>query len=164
MKNFEDLFQSTFKENKDRIFRICRSYTDKNADAEDLFQEVLLNVWKALPSFKGHSNIDTWVYRITLNTCFKNLSFEKKKKQHFIRINGIDFKDTSRDLSGEKQAEFDKLTSCINQLKMGDKSIVLLYLEELPYREIAQVIGISENHVAVKMKRIKTKLSICIKP
>ena len=63
-----------------------------------------------------------------------------------------------------KQEEFDKLTSCINQLKPGDKSIVLLYLEELPYREIAQVIGISENHVAVKMKRIKTKLSICIKP
>lgn len=164
MKNFEDLFQSTFKENKDRIFRICHSYAKEKADAEDLFQEVLLNVWKALPSFKGNSNIDTWVYRITLNTCFKNLSFEKKKKQHFIRINGIDFKDTSRDLSKEKQEEFDKLTSCINQLKLGDKSIVLLYLEELPYREIAQVIGISENHVAVKMKRIKTKLSICIKP
>ena len=164
MKNFEALFQSTFKENKDRIFRICRSYAKEKADAEDLFQEVLLNVWKALPSFKGNSNIDTWVYRITLNTCFKNLSFEKKKKQRFIRINGIDFKDTSRDLSKEKQEKFDKLTSCINQLKLGDKSIVLLYLEELPYREIAQVIGISENHVAVKMKRIKTKLSICIKP
>ena len=164
MKNFEALFQSTFKENKDRIFRICRSYAKEKADAEDLFQEVLLNVWKALPSFKGNSNIDTWVYRITLNTCFKNLSFEKKKKQRFIRINGIDFKDTSKDLSKEKKEEFDKLTSCINQLKLGDKSIVLLYLEELPYREIAQVIGISENHVAVKMKRIKTKLSICIKP
>lgn len=163
-KDLETVFTTTVEANKDRMFRICRSYSVDADDAKDLFQEVLLNLWKSLPSFKHQSNIDTWVYRITINVCLRTKQFVDKKQKHLVRLEGINFEnveDTTAPSENEKL--FQKLSECIKKLEGIDKSIILLHLEDLPYKEIAHIFGLSENHVAVKIKRIKNKLLTCLK-
>ena len=158
-KDIETIFLNTVESNKDRILRICRSYTADNEDAKDLFQEVLINIWKSLPSFKNQSNIDTWVYRITINICLRAKQFSDKKQKHFVKLESINIhniKDTSSPNENEKL--FLKLSESIELLEGIEKSIILLHFEGISYKEIAQVFGLTENHIAVKIKRIKSKL------
>jgi len=163
-KDLETIFLTTVEANKDRLFRICRSYSTDVDDAKDLFQEVLLNLWKSLPSFKNQSTIDTWVYRITMNVCLRAKQFSDKKQKHFVRLDGVHYENIEDplDQSGNEKLVL-KLSECVKKLEGTDKSIILLHLEDLPYKEIAQIIGLSENHVAVKIKRIKIKLLNCLK-
>jgi RNA polymerase sigma factor (sigma-70 family) len=79
-KDLENIFYTAFEDNKDRVFRICRSYAIDHDQAQDIFQEVLMNIWKSLPSFRAQSHINTWVYRITINTCLKARAFNEKRK------------------------------------------------------------------------------------
>lgn len=163
-KDLETVFLTTVEANKDRMFRICRSYSIDADEAKDLFQEVLLNLWKSLPSFKHQSNIDTWVYRITINVCLRAKQFADKKQKHFVRLEGINFENIEDTIApSENEKLFQKLFECIKTLEGIDKSIILLHLEDLPYKEIAHIFGLSENHVAVKIKRIKSKLLNCLK-
>ena len=152
-KDLETIFLTTVEANKDRLFRICRSYSTDVDDAKDLFQEVLLNLWKSLPSFKNQSTIDTWVYRITMNVCLRAKQFSDKKQKHFVRLDGVHYENIEDplDQSGNEKLVL-KLSECVKKLEGTDKSIILLHLEDLPYKEIAQIIGLSENHVAVKIK------------
>lgn len=164
-KDIDNVFLKAFESNKDRIFRICTSYAADKDDAKDLFQEVLLNLWKSLPSFKNESSINTWVYRITINICLRAKQFSDRKQKQFIKLEGLDLEDKNETMNTtDKEKQFLKLEECIKKLEGVDRSLILLYLEELPYKEIAQVLGLTENHVAVKIKRIKTKLLTCIKP
>jgi len=163
-KDLETIFLTTVDANKDRMFRICRSYSFDADDAKDLFQEVVLNLWKSLPSFKQHSNINTWVYRVTINVCLRAKQFSDKKQKHFVRLESVNFENTEDVIAqNENEKLFLKLSECIKKLEGTDKSIILLHLEELPYKEIAHIFGLSENHVAVKIKRIKSKLLLCLK-
>ena len=163
-KDLEVIFLTTVEANKDRMYRICRSYSIDTDDAKDLFQEVLLNIWKSLPSFKNQSNIATWVYRITINVCLRAKQFSDKKQKHFVRLDGVKFENIEDTIvTSEKEKLFQKLSECIKKLEGIDKSIILLHLEDLPYKEIAHIFGLSENHVAVKIKRIKNKLLNCLK-
>ena len=159
----ENIFLQTLDSNKDRIFRICRSYSTDIDDANDLFQEVVLNIWKSLSSFNNQSNIDTWVFRITINVCLRAKQFSDKKHKHFVKLDSISYENIGETInSNENEEKFLKLSKCIEKLEGAKKSIILLYLEDLPYKEIASIIGVTENHVAVKIKRIKNKLLICI--
>ena len=163
-KDLETIFLTIVEANKDRMFRICRSYSIVADDAKDLFQEVLLNLWKSLPSFKHQSDIDTWVYRITINVCLRAKQFSDKKQKHFVRLESVNFENMEDAIpQNENEKLFLKLSECVKKLEGTDKSIILLHLEELPYKEIAHIFGLSENHVAVKIKRIKSKLLICLK-
>jgi RNA polymerase sigma factor (sigma-70 family) len=163
-KSLENIFLNAFETNKNRIFRICTSYSTDNEDAKDLFQEVLLHLWKSLPSFKNESNIDTWVYRITINVCLRAKQFSDKKQKHFIKIDGLKLENIGETTnSNEKEKQFLKLSECVKKLEGVEKSIILLYLEDSSYKEISQVLGLTENHVAVKIKRIKNKLLTCLK-
>jgi RNA polymerase sigma-70 factor (ECF subfamily) len=163
-EDIETIFLKTVESNKDRIFRICRSYSADSDDAKDLFQEVLLNLWKSLPSFKYKSNIDTWVYRITINICLRTKQFSDKKQKHFVKLESIHIENIEDIITpNENEILFLKLSECIKKLEGMEKSIILLHLEGIPYKEIAQIFGLTENHVAVKIKRIKNKLQTCIK-
>lgn len=163
IKNTEILFTEAFQENKDKIFRICRSYCDNKEDAEDLFQEVLINIWKSLPSFKEQSSINTWIYRITVNLCLRTRHFSSNKKKIVIHVDGVELENTEEEITEDKNEEFKKLEACVEKLDGINKSIVLLYLEDLSYKKISEITGLSENHVAVKIKRIKNKLLQCLK-
>ena len=158
-------FEKVVEENKDIIYRICNSYTVLPLDAKDLFQEVLYQLWKSFPSFQGNSAVSTWVYRITLNVCIRSQQKLKKNKALIQTFESIQFLAPPK--APENEEELNKLNilqACISNLNSGDHSIIVLYLEELSYKQIAEVTGLTENHIAVKMKRIKKKLLDCITP
>jgi RNA polymerase sigma factor (sigma-70 family) len=158
----QDQLLQILESNKDRIFRICRSHCSATEEAKDLFQDVVFNLWKSLPSFKNESNINTWVYRITLNVCIRSKQRSIKKESTQIRLDSIHYENIAEPTIHPQQEKLQKLNHCISKLEETEKSIILLHLEELPYKEIAQITGLTENHIAVKIKRIKEKLFTCI--
>ena len=162
-KELEHRFTQAFTENKEKIFRICRSYSDNTEDAEDLFQEVLINIWKSLPSFKGNSSVNTWIYRVTVNICLRARHFSSKEKKVMVKLDGVELENRGEEMTEDRSDEYRKLRACVEKLDGVNKSIVLLYLEDQSYREIGEVTGLSENHIAVKIKRIKGRLLKCIK-
>ncbi len=155
-------FERVLADNKDKIYRICRIYSVSPIEPEDLFQEVTYHIWKAFASFENRSNINTWVYRIALNVC---MSYKKKlgrRNETMIRLESIQFKATATYPDESKQEKFNALFGCMRELNEMDQSIVILSLDELPYREMAHITGLTENHIAVRMKRIRSKLLNCI--
>lgn len=164
MSNSEDVFDKLLKENKHKIYRICRIYAVTPIEPQDLFQEVVFQIWRSLPNFKGSSSIDTWVYRIALNVCLRfKMKFEKNN-QKTARFDAIHFSSAAQTIDTVEEEKFKYLKECIATLNETDTSIIILYLDGLSYKEIAPITGLSENHIAVKMKRIRKKLFECIKP
>lgn len=157
-------FETLLEHNKHRIFRICSIYAVNPIEPEDLFQEVVFQLWKSLPSFKGKSSIDTWVYKITLNVCLRSKMKLDKMNGKLDRFTAIQFIPATNDPNPEDDERYVYLRQCIATLNESDASILVLYLEDLAYKEIAMITGLSENHVAVKMKRIRKKLFDCITP
>ena len=163
MEKQNTIFLSALKENQDKLYRICSMYSERNEDAKDLFQEVLVQIWKSMNSFKGNSSIGTWMFRIALNVCMRFQSKYTKNQHRFIRLDSMTIYNLESKASGEKENEkLILLRQCVKKLNEGDKAIVALYLEGIAYCDISDVLGLSENHVAVKIKRIKSKLFNCI--
>ena len=152
MNTLETEFAQIVKENKSTIYTVCYMFSKDTDEVNDLFQEVLVNLWKGMSSFKGRSDIRTWIYRIALNTC---ISMDRKKKIATIPLS-MDanlFQDQDEDT---KQVKL--LHNRINKLQPFDKAIVLLWLENISYDEIGEIVGISTKNVASRLFRIKEKL------
>lgn len=164
MSNSQETFDQLLKENKHKIYRICRIYATAPIEPEDLFQEVVFQIWKSLPNFKGKSSIDTWVYRIALNVCLRSKMKLDKSNQKTTRFDAIHFTPATETVDPFEEEKFKYLKECIANLNESDTSIIVLYLDELSYKEIEEITGLSENHIAVKMKRIRKKLFECITP
>ena len=162
MQTTTNTFEQIIEENKGKIYRICKIYSVSPLEPQDLFQEVLYAIWKSISTFNGNSNISTWIYRITFNVCLR--SKQKLEKMNFktVRLESIQFVPVEISLDTTQQEKHNALISCISSLNENDKSIIILYLEELKYKEIAEITGMTENHIAVKMKRIKKTLLNCI--
>ena len=150
----EQLFLQTINEHQRILHKVCRMYTSNQDDHNDLFQEMILQLWKAFPSFRNEAKITTFMYRIALNTAISGI---RKKKIKTTELESISFqiKETIEENFSD---ELKLLHASIEQLSDVEKSIVLLFLEDKPYDEIAEITGISANYVAVKMNRIKEKL------
>ena len=130
---------------------------DNSEDRDDLFQEIIFQVWKAFPKFRGESEFSTWLYRIALNTAIVFLKSEKKRNF----INNSDFtnyKIEQDEYDLEKEEKLSKMYSAINQLNAIDKAFIFYYLEDFSGKKIAEQMGISEGNVRVKMNRAKNKL------
>lgn len=156
----EQEFLKIVAENQRRIQKVCSMYAQSPEDQKDLVQEVLLNIWKSFGSFRGEAAIGTWIYRIILNVCLKKrYALNSQKSTVSLDTLDIDYLKFSTEVS----KDFTALRACIQQLEFADRSIIILFLEELSYKEIGAIVGISENYVAVKIKRIKEKLAICLK-
>lgn len=162
-KELEKIFLEALELNQQKLFRICSVYAKDSEETKDLFQEAVVNIWKSLSSFKGNSMIGTWMYRVTLNTCLRLRSGRIKKQEKFIRLDSVTLNKVKVQVpSDDKNERLKQLRSCIRLLNDADKAIISLYLEELPYKEISSIVGVTENNVAVKIKRIKKKLLNCI--
>jgi RNA polymerase sigma factor (sigma-70 family) len=162
-QQLESTFLAAIEQNQQKLLRVCSVYAEDEDDKKDLFQESLIHIWQSMPSFEAKSSLSTWMFRVTLNVCLRLQSQEKKKRNRFLKMDSISFTHLAQeDIDPEEQERLIKLRNCIKKLDDADKAIITLYLEELPYREIAVVTGLSENHVAVKLKRIKNKLLNCI--
>ena len=152
MNTLQTEFAQIVKENKSTIYTVCYMFSKDTDEVNDLFQEVLENLWKGMSSFKGQSDIRTWIYRIALNTC---ISTDRKKKITTIPLS-MDanlFQDQDEDT---KQVKL--LHNRISKLQPFDKAIVLLWLENISYDEIGEIVGISTKNVASRLFRIKEKL------
>jgi len=158
------MFLAVVEQNQHKLLRICAVYAKDTEESKDLFQEVLIQIWKSLPSFKAQSTLETWMFRIALNVCLRFRSNHIKKKDRFIFVDHQFMADIEHEPAvDERREQIRVLKGCIKQLNEADKAVITLYLEELPYKEISNVTGLTENTVAVKIKRIKKKLLNCIK-
>ncbi|MFN8236785.1 MAG: RNA polymerase sigma factor [Chitinophagales bacterium] len=155
----EQLFIQTINTHQGILHKVCRIYCHTSHDRDDLFQEIVLQLWKAFPSFRNESKITTWMYRIALNTAISGLRKKKIETTDLEKI-AIQFEDKA---SENVDDDLKQLYKAVEQLSDVEKSIVLLYLEDKPYEEIAEITGITANYVAVKMSRIKEKLRTLIK-
>ena len=147
-------FAQTVREHKGTIYTVCYMFSNDTEEVADLYQEILINLWKGFPKFRGDSNIRTWIYRVSLNTC---ISFDRKKNRK------IDTLPLSMDInlfddSDEDTKQVQMLRNRINKLGPFDRAIVLLWLENLSYDEIGSIVGISAKNVYVRLVRIKDQL------
>ena len=149
--NHKKEFAELVNRYKDVIFKVCYVYASRE-ELEDYYQEVLIQLWRSLPNFRNESKMSTWIYRISLNTCISYV--RKNKKVNKVSLIDLDFIDNDI----EKKYYIDELYLLINRLNKFEKAIILLWLEERDYEEIASIVGISKNNVAVKLNRIKDKL------
>ncbi len=153
--NIEQEFLSVIREYERVIYKVCYLYTTKNAPLGDLYQEVVLNIWKAYPKFRKECKVSTWIYRIALNTCISFIRKEKHTPELVTLTREADWMTEDRDPLTEMLRELYRL---INHLGQLDKSIILLYLEEKSYEEIGEITGLTVTNVATKLSRIKDKL------
>lgn len=154
VNHLEQLFVQTINQHQGILHKVCRIYCNNETEREDLFQEMILQLWKSFPSFRKESKVSTWMYRIALNTAISGL---RKKRVLTTELDAITYQ--IKDEKDENLAEnLQLLYKAINHLTSIEKSIILLYLEDKPYDEIAEITGITANYVAVKMNRIKEKL------
>ncbi len=163
-QNDDKFFEEILERNKYKIYRICNIYAVPPLEPQDLFQEVVFEIWKSLDNFKGKSSIDTWVYKITINVCLRSKMKFDKNNSKTDRFESIHFIPIEKEIDTSEQEKFKYLKECISTLNETDTSLIVLYLDDLSYREIAEITGLSENHIAVKMKRIRKKLFDCITP
>lgn len=147
-------FKTFVTENMDLIRHICRAYARSEEELKDFIQEVTVQLWKSHERFEGKSQVSTWVYRVALNVC---LSLARKNKRQ-VQTFSIDKVDISEDVSTEEKEQIEQLYGAIRKLKEGDRAILLLYLENKSYKEIAEILGISVTNVGVKVNRLKNQL------
>ena len=154
-ESIEQEFLSVIREYVRVIYKVCYLYTTPTATLNDLYQDVVLNLWKAFPKFRRECKISTWIYRIALNTC---ISFIRKEKNvpEFVTLNREG--DWMTEENDPLQEMLRQLYRMINQLGQLDKSIILLYLEDKSYDLIADMRGLTVANVATKLSRIKDKL------
>jgi len=155
----EKEFLQIITENQGIIHKVCSIYCDLEEDRRDLFQEILVQLWKSYPSFRNESKFSTWMYRVALNTAIT--SFKKDKRQpdkSGISYENLQLADEMYDTRTEEQIRL--LSKAVSQLTGIEKSIILLFLEDKKYEEIAEITGITQNYVRVKMNRIKKKLKL----
>jgi len=124
----------------------------------------VFQIWKSLARFEGKSDISTWIYRIALNVCMRSKLKLDKRIYFTVQLDSIHFEPTETSSNSGDEERFKALRACISTLNESDSSLMVLYLEDLPYKEIAGITGLSENHIAFKMKRIREKLFHCITP
>ncbi|MGN6165333.1 MAG: RNA polymerase sigma factor [Flavisolibacter sp.] len=149
-------FELLVRNNEMLLRKVCGMYADTRSNREDLFQDIVMQLWKAFPRFRGDSKASTWLYRVAINTSINGL----RKKKDFIHSYEpealpANIADTDADAAEE---QLQKLYRAIGQLNEIERAIVMLYLEERSYEEMEEILGISSGTLRVKMNRIKEKL------
>ena len=157
----EQLFRDVIKEHSRRISRICSYFFTDTDDCKDAYQESLIRIWDNLPSFKGRSLLSTWIYRVAVNTCLAHIRSDKRRNG--LIVNGCNPENwqlaespAEEDAGTEKKAKF--LQQFMKGLNIADRTLVSLYLEEQPTREISAITGLSEANVRVRLHRIKERI------
>jgi len=157
MNRDKDSFLKIIESHKLIIFKVCNSYCKDSEDQKDLFQEVILQLWNAFPSYDETYKFSTWVYRISLNVAISSYRKLKTKNKHFSRLEEEMVSIQADDDQG-KNEELQLLQAFISQLEELNKALIILYLGGYSHQEIAEMLGISKSNVGSKINRIKNKL------
>lgn len=158
----EHQFLQLMTENRNRILRVCRVYAWNAADQDDLYQEILFEIWRGLSTLKEHQFANTWLYRVAINTA---ISFVRKRASRADRIIHFEHADLTRQIESQQATEASQddriaeLYTAIYKLDPFEKALVTLFLEDFTYEQMAEATGISANNVGVMLHRAKKKLS-----
>jgi len=155
MKNQEREFEEIVRANRSTIYTVCYMFSNDQDEVADLFQEILINLWKSLPSFEGRSNIRSWIYRVSLNVC---ISLSRKKQRHKTMPLTMDINPYEETETNQNFKQMDMLRRRIAKLGQYDRAIILLWLENISYEEIAAIMGITVKNVSIRLYRIKEEL------
>lgn len=147
-------FEAFVREHRRIIGKICYLYAVDQDDFDDLYQEILINLWQGLGRFEGRAKVSSWVYRVGLNTCISYYRRNRRHKKNLPLTDGVGIIDEDQ----ERNEQLRELYVLINRLDAFEKAIVMLWLDELSYDEIAEITGLSRSNVASKLHRIKLKL------
>ena len=153
MEDKEKEFAQIVKEHKRRIYTVCYMFSKDADEVADLFQEILINMWKGFSSFRGDSSVSTWIWRISLNTCINTSKKSRRSETIPLNVSINPYEDID-----EEALQVRQLYDRINRLGLVDRSIILLWLENMTYEEIGAIMGISVKNVSIKIVRIKEKL------
>ena len=156
-KSTENQFVEIIKTHQGILHKVCGMYRHDHDNKKDLFQEIVIQLWRAFPKFRQESKISTWIYQIALNVAISDFRKESRSPQRVeLSENLMNISDNIYDNSTEEQIEI--MHHAIAQLSAIEKAIVMLYFEEKDNEEIAEIVGITQNNVRVKMTRIREKL------
>lgn len=151
----EKQFINLINDHQGLIHKVCIMYENDPDGRNDLFQEIVLQLWKSFPTFRGEAKITTWMYRIALNTAISGFRRQsrnvKTEDLHEVHFNITDYGD-------DREEDFQRLQGAIRQLSEIERAMIMMALEEVPYEDIAETIGITQNNVRVRMNRIREKL------
>ena len=161
MPNRDADFVQLVRANEGRLRTICRVYGSDTEAQRDLYQDILVALWRSFPSFDGEAQASTWLYRVALNTALSHGRKQTVRDEATLDTDAPvwtdGFSSPAADL--EQQEQLDRLYAAIDRLGDVDKALVMMYLDDASYRAIADVLGISENYVGVKLHRIKKQLA-----
>lgn len=155
----EKEFLHIIRENQGIIHKVCNMYCDAEEDRNDLFQEIVAQLWKSFPTFRNESKVTTWMYRVGLNTAITTFK-KNKRRPDKNQLSYENFQVADENYEAETEENIRLLHRAVARLTGIEKSIILLFLENKKYEEIAEITGITQNYVRVKMNRIKKKLKV----
>ncbi|MCY4778617.1 sigma-70 family RNA polymerase sigma factor [Sphingobacterium sp. UT-1RO-CII-1] len=156
-KKIEVAFVNLLEENQNILHKICRLYTFDEETHKDMFQEMVIQLWKSYPTFKGNSKFSTWAYRVALNTAISLFRTKKRNVETVdwdVAVNYISYPE----YDNREDEQLNRIYATVRQLNDIEKALVYLYLEDKSYVEIAETLGISEGNARVRMNRVKTKI------
>ncbi|WDF53579.1 RNA polymerase sigma factor [Mucilaginibacter sp. KACC 22063] len=156
MADKDAAFKQIFEANSKKIYHLCYGYTGDDDAANDLLQDTFLKVWQNLDKFRNQAQISTWIYRIAVNTCLTYLRSEKRQAKDELTPQ---LAETRREEFSEKNEQVALLYKCISKLEETERIIITMVLDEVPYPEIAEISGITEGNLRVKIYRIKQRLT-----
>lgn len=162
-KDLEAEFLSDFENNQNIAHKICRMYTTNKDDHNDLFQEITIQLWKNYSKFRGDAKFSTWMYRVALNTAI-SLYRKSTRTLKTDDFSEVAFKISSTEYDDTEEKQLEALYKAVHQLNDIDKALVFLYLEDKPFNEISETLGISNVNARVKMNRAKEKLKSILNP
>jgi len=158
----DEVFKGWLQEHTGLIYKVARAFAASDADQQDLIQEILLQMWCSLPRFEGKARASTWIYRVALNTALAWRRKETKRRatqSPLIEIENFPGTEANSAQRLDREEQVARLYDAIHQLPKVDAALVLLYLEDVSYREMAEVLGLSESNVGVKLNRAKKALA-----
>jgi RNA polymerase sigma-70 factor, ECF subfamily len=157
---WETTFKQWLGEHQGLIFKVIRAYAGTLEDHDDLFQEILLQLWFSIPNFQGKAKVSTWIYKVALNTTLVWNRGEKRRRKHSTPM--VVFSPQQSNYSGQSEEIIGRLYEAIRKLSKVDASVVLMHLDGLTYSEMAEILGISESNVGVKLNRAKKQLALLL--
>lgn len=159
MNTVEKEFLAIVSQYQPMLYKIVRLYRNSVEDREDLFQEIVFQLWKSYPNFRGEAQIKTWMYRIALNTALASFRKRSTKINYLSQLPDL----AEEIISDEQVLREERLFAVLILLEDGEKALIALYFDELSYQQMAEILGINENYVGVKLNRIKTKIKNLLK-
>jgi len=152
----DELFQQVYRDHAGLLMRIARGFADNPADWDDLGQEILVALWRALPHYRAEAKLSTYVYRVAHSTA---LNWKRSRQRYARKLDGYAFEMPDAAASPREQERLDWLYACIRGFPPADRTLLLLHLDRVGYAEIAEITGLSESNIGVRLHRLKQQLA-----